>query len=139
MRVCEYLQDLFQAVKRCSCRISSIRAGRFSDRLFMTAEGQAHAIGPGFQQIEGFQVVVQPCRERQVLRRLVRAGLFQHMIAGEKNIMQADDHMPGAVPGNVQHFERTQAHAAGFVGKIHLDRVVQALGEQIHLDQFIFL
>ena len=36
--------------------------------------------------------------------------MLQDMVAAKQHIVQADDHMPRAMPWNMQHFERPQAH-----------------------------
>lgn len=105
---------------------------KIGDGSFVPAKGQGDIAAPGAEQFERIGIMLQSGGEGQAFGGLVGAGFIQHMVAAEKNVVQADDHVSGTMSGHVHNLECSQAHSPRFVGEVNRHGLVDALGDFIH-------
>jgi hypothetical protein len=106
-------------------------ARQILDRSLMAAQAETHAFGPALQGVQRAQIVFQAGGEGKHFGRLVRGDIVQDVVAAEQNIVQPDGHVAGAVARNMQQLEWSEAHPAGFIRKIHINRMEEPLGQGI--------
>ncbi len=109
--------------------------GQIFDRRVMSPQRQANVTRPVFQCFERVQVMSQTGIGVYLLRGLMRGDLGEHLVAGEEQVVQADDHMTGAMPWRMEHLKGAEGHPSGLVCKIHRDGLVIQLAKLIRGDE----
>src|SRR5258706_1513009 len=107
------------------------------DDIIVTVQDQADILRPVVKTRERFEIMIESAVGVDGLGRKMRRDSLYNHIATEDDIVQTHRNVTGAMPGQMDHFERADVHVQRFVGKINGDGLVDGFRETVYAEELI--